>query len=110
VPAVLRRGQFCIAISTGGASAHLAHLWRRRLEKLAGPEWGALAALLAAKRRRVLARTADAALRRRILTALGQPKFAALIRRNGAAAVSRTMDRLIAGELRPSLSKRAAKG
>ncbi|MFH0938863.1 MAG: bifunctional precorrin-2 dehydrogenase/sirohydrochlorin ferrochelatase [Planctomycetota bacterium] len=95
VPAIIRRGQFCIAVSTGGASAHLAQHWRRRLEKQIGPEWSALTAMLAVKRRQVLARTADVALRKQILVALSQPKFAALIRRDSVAAASRTMDRLI---------------
>ena len=40
VPAVLRRGDLTLAISTNGRTPGLAGLLRRRLERLFGPEWG----------------------------------------------------------------------
>ena len=80
---------------TGGASAQLAQAWRQRLEKLIGPEWGLLAELLEAKRRRLLKTTANPARRRRILVAMGALKFARLLKRQGRRAASRAMNRLI---------------
>jgi len=40
LPAVLRRGDLSVAISTGGRAPGLAGLLRRHLERLFGPEWG----------------------------------------------------------------------
>ena len=46
VPAVLRRGEVTVAVSTGGASPALASHLRQRLDAVIGPEYGDLAALL----------------------------------------------------------------
>ncbi len=46
VPAVARRGDLQIAVSTGGASPALAKHLRERLEREFGPEYGDLVALL----------------------------------------------------------------
>ncbi len=46
IPALVRRGDLTLAISTGGASPAVTASVRRRLEDLFGPEWGALLALL----------------------------------------------------------------
>ena len=51
-PAVVRRGDFCIAISTGGASPILARRVRERLEKMFGPEYGRRVARLKRSGRR----------------------------------------------------------
>jgi len=40
LPAVLRRGDLTLAISTNGRAPGLAGLLRRHLERLFGPEWG----------------------------------------------------------------------
>lgn len=100
VPAAVRRGQVCIAISTGGASAALARTLRERLERAIGPEWGQFAALLEQRRERVLRGVADKSARRRLLKALGSPRFSELIRQRGARRAARDMDRLIAGAVR----------
>jgi precorrin-2 dehydrogenase/sirohydrochlorin ferrochelatase len=42
VPAVLRRGELQIAVSTGGRSPAIAREIRRRLERFFGPEYGEL--------------------------------------------------------------------
>jgi precorrin-2 dehydrogenase / sirohydrochlorin ferrochelatase len=41
-PAVVRRGDLTVAISTGGKSPGLAGALRRRIEAALGPEWGTL--------------------------------------------------------------------
>jgi precorrin-2 dehydrogenase / sirohydrochlorin ferrochelatase len=50
-PAVLRRGDLTIAVSTGGASPGLAVEIKRLLGRLFGPEWGERLRILAALRR-----------------------------------------------------------
>jgi precorrin-2 dehydrogenase / sirohydrochlorin ferrochelatase len=50
-PAVLRRGDLVIAVSTGGASPALAVQVRRFLARLFGSEWGGRVAEIAAQRR-----------------------------------------------------------
>lgn len=47
LPAILRRGDLSIAISTGGNSPALARRLRERLESVFGPEYGTLTELLA---------------------------------------------------------------
>ena len=46
VPAVIRRGPVTVAISTGGASPHLAARLRREVAAIVGPEYGVLARIL----------------------------------------------------------------
>lgn len=46
VPATVRRGDLCIAVTTGGASPAVAAEVRRRLEVTFGPEWSDLLAFL----------------------------------------------------------------
>ena len=50
VPALVRRGGICIAVSTGGASPALAKKLRERIESVVGEEYAALAALLGGMR------------------------------------------------------------
>ena len=56
VPAVIRRGQIAIAISTGGTSPALAKHLRHEIEQTIGAEYELLARLLAELRPRVQAR------------------------------------------------------
>lgn len=56
VPAVVRRGEVTVAVSTGGSSPALARRLRERLAAIVGPEYGDLAALLAELRPELLAR------------------------------------------------------
>ncbi|MCB2192978.1 MAG: bifunctional precorrin-2 dehydrogenase/sirohydrochlorin ferrochelatase [Deltaproteobacteria bacterium] len=59
VPAVVRRGELTIAVSTGGASPAAARRLRQGLQGQFGPEWGDYLAILRAARQK--------------LTALGRP-------------------------------------
>ncbi len=56
VPAIMRRDEITLAISTGGASPALARRLRERLAAVIGPEYGVLAGLLAELRPDLLAR------------------------------------------------------
>jgi siroheme synthase-like protein len=60
VPALVRRGDIAIAISTGGASPALAKHLRAEIEKTLGAEYESLARLLAELRPRVQARVPHA--------------------------------------------------
>ncbi len=59
LPAIVRRGEVTIAISTGGASPALARRLREWLEMLIGPEYGDLATLLAELRPELRSRYPD---------------------------------------------------
>lgn len=58
-PSVMRRGDFTISVSTGGASPALAARVRGRLEELFGPEYGEYTAHLARLRDRIVTRFPD---------------------------------------------------
>jgi len=95
VPACLRRGRLCIAVSTAGVSAAAARALRREWALRLGPSWGAFLDLLASRRARILKLVPDPRRRRRLLQTLGAPRWVRLIQRRGRAAVARAMDRLI---------------
>lgn len=56
LPAVVRRGEMSIAISTGGSSPALARRLRERIESLVGPEYAVLTELLAELRPELVSR------------------------------------------------------
>jgi siroheme synthase-like protein len=56
VPAIVRRGQVSVAVSTAGASPYLASWLRDRIAEMAGPELGEVALLLAGARRSLRSR------------------------------------------------------
>jgi siroheme synthase-like protein len=95
IPGSIRRGAFCVAISTGGSSPMLARTWRMKLEKMIGPEWGEWVALLEQKRKRILSEVRDEVRRTRLLQRLGHTRWAGLLKSKGAAHVRREVDRLI---------------
>ena len=59
MPAVVRRGELTVAISTGGASPALAAKLRRKLSKIIGPEYVRLLHLLAKVRPEIRRRVPD---------------------------------------------------
>ncbi len=55
LPAVLKRGEMSVAVSTGGSSPALARRLREKLEEIIGPEYETLTAVLAELRPELLA-------------------------------------------------------
>jgi siroheme synthase-like protein len=86
VPAVVRRGQVTVAVSTGGAGPVLARRLREQLETVVGPEYGELAALLAELRPEIKTRFPSDETRLKLAYRLIDSGLLAIIRREGLAA------------------------
>jgi precorrin-2 dehydrogenase/sirohydrochlorin ferrochelatase len=69
-PAVVRRGDFQIAVSTGGQSPSLAQKIRQQLERQFGPGYAQWVAELGATRKVVLASNLDPQRKRELLHSL----------------------------------------
>jgi precorrin-2 dehydrogenase/sirohydrochlorin ferrochelatase len=91
VPATLRRGDFLIAVSTGGAAPLLAQAMRDQLAVQFDEAFGTWAALLAEFRPAILARVPDAATRQAVLERLVHPDWLDRLRGGDVAAVRRAM-------------------
>ena len=92
-PAVVARGDLQVAIGTGGASPSLAAQLRREIERIVGPEYAPLVAILGAVRR---ARGSDPE-RAAVLQSLLDSPLLDLLRRGDRPGVDRLLAR-IAGE------------
>jgi precorrin-2 dehydrogenase/sirohydrochlorin ferrochelatase len=90
-PAVVRRGEMILAVSTGGASPAFAKKIRQDLEKLFGKEYAPAVRLLAAARKKVLGARLPAATRRKLLAELALSRPAEEIRRGGWKRAARRM-------------------
>lgn len=102
LPAVLRRGDVCVAVFTAGDSPGLAGRIRDEVAAHIGPEYGEFAALLRRARAALRSRVADADARRRAMAALvaetGCLELLRAGRRQEAVALlARTADAAIAG-------------
>ncbi len=99
-PAVVRRGELVIAVSTGGRSPALASRLRRLLEERFGPEWEELVALLGEVREQTLPLLPDLGERsRRWRRALQLDELEALVRDGrGEEARRRLLARLVGAE------------
>ncbi|MCX6030912.1 MAG: bifunctional precorrin-2 dehydrogenase/sirohydrochlorin ferrochelatase [Chloroflexi bacterium] len=86
VPAVVRRGEVTVAVSTGGASPALARRLKEQFEALIGPEYGNLADLLAELRPELIARFSPGQPRLAAALRLVDSDLLAVIRRDGVEA------------------------
>jgi siroheme synthase-like protein len=85
VPAVVRRGNFLLTVSTGGASPALARAARERLEELFDERFAQWVAILEEIRPMVMARVADEVLRRKIFAAISAWRWLDRLRIDGPA-------------------------
>jgi precorrin-2 dehydrogenase / sirohydrochlorin ferrochelatase len=83
VPAVLRRGQFTVAVGTGGAGPHLAASLRDGLESQFGAEFGILVEELQRARKIVRDQIGDPEVRRRLFATLCSPESVEVLRSAG---------------------------
>jgi len=83
LPAVIRRGDVTVTISTGGTSPALARRLRERLETLVGPEYGELAALLAELRAELRSRYTQESDRQEAAFRLVDSELISIIKTNG---------------------------
>ena len=90
-PALMRRGDLALAISTGGASPAVTAAVRARLEDVFGPEWGDLLALLGDLREATKQRYPQPALRAAaVRELLDDGHVLALLRAGEAEAAARS--------------------
>ena len=83
LPATVRRGDFVLAVSTGGAAPILTQLVRDRLEAEFDETFGVWVSLLAEMRARLMERIADGDKRRSVMTRLCQWNWLVRLRRRG---------------------------
>ena len=100
VPAVVRRGELCVAVSTGGASPAAARRLRQSLDQQFGPEWGPYLALLRAARARLTALGRPAAENRPLFYNLVDSELFDLVTKGDAGGV----EDVLARELGPGFS------
>jgi precorrin-2 dehydrogenase/sirohydrochlorin ferrochelatase len=82
-PAIIRRGEVTLAISTGGASPALARRLREQLEAQVGPEYGELASLLAELRPELRARYKEEKARQEAAFRLVDSDLLSIIKKKG---------------------------
>jgi precorrin-2 dehydrogenase/sirohydrochlorin ferrochelatase len=95
VPAVVRRGELTIAISTGGGSPALAKKLRQRLEQTVGPEYEAFLAVLRAVRERTRQAVADPEARQAIYRRAVESDLFEQVARGDTAAVAARIEDLL---------------
>jgi precorrin-2 dehydrogenase/sirohydrochlorin ferrochelatase len=91
LPAVLRRGDLALAVSTGGTSPALAAVIRDRLEESFGPEWETALAIAAALRRKKLTLPEETEYNHAILRRLLEGGLLSLIADGRAAELDRLL-------------------
>lgn len=97
VPAVVRRGDLLLAISTGGRSPGLAGHLRRELDLLVPDDWKALVRLLGVARAKVQTAVDNPASRQELMKQLITLDVLSTLRKDGDHAAMDQIDALIAG-------------
>lgn len=101
-PAVVRRGDLVLAISTGGRSPALSRRLREELEVRFGPEWGTVLEVLRQVRQQTLRQLPDARERaRRWRTALDLEEAERLVRSGRAGELERLLRERLFGRAAP---------
>jgi precorrin-2 dehydrogenase/sirohydrochlorin ferrochelatase len=91
LPATVRRGDFVLAISSGGAAPALTQIVRERLESEFDETFSVWVSLLAEMRPRILGRIADGEHRRNALTTLCQWQWLQRLRNEDVQSVREAM-------------------
>lgn len=97
VPSVVNRGDLQIAISTGGASPALARRLRQEIERMVGPEYAELVALLESVRERIQAEIPEPERRRAVFDQLIESDLLALIRKGDRSAIQARVEAIVSG-------------
>lgn len=95
LPAIVRRGDFVMAISTAGKSPAFAKHIRRRLQREYGPEYGQLLDLMGAIRTRLLAEAHAPEAHKPLFEALIDGGLLDLIRSADIAHIDRLLERVL---------------
>lgn len=95
VPASLRRGDLCLAVSTGGAGPAVARRLRERLEGQYGPEWGDYLRLMRAARQWVKAQGRPAEANRPLFFALADSDLLPRLAAGDLAGVDEILTRVL---------------
>jgi precorrin-2 dehydrogenase/sirohydrochlorin ferrochelatase len=99
VPAVFRRGDLLITISTGGGGPALARRLRERFERDIGPEYGVHVALLKQFRARVQQAGLPAEARFRLLKDMAGDRVREVLMRHGRPAARGLLEEMLAEAL-----------
>lgn len=94
LPALLRRGDLLIAVSTGGKSPALARRIRRELEERYGPEYGTAVMLLGKLREKLLTEKGNSAYNKELFNELVDHDLPALIRNHSTAQIDHLLTKL----------------
>ena len=97
MPAVVRRGDIGVAISTGGTSPALAARLRGKISRVIGPEYARLAELLSRARSEIRDRVSDERDRRELHYRILDSDIIALLRRNDTDGAERRLRNIIEG-------------
>ena len=97
-PAILRRGDLTVAVSTGGRSPTVAVRLRDRIGRLIGPEYEPWLTLLGGLRDEIARRVPDVARRREVWYRIADSEASVLVAQGDLAGARARIDAIVAGE------------